>query len=116
MSRYGISDPSALSDATRIARRAGMGYVMATVACGLADGSGHDMAAAQAFSLVFGYMFFGIALAATARRRMLTTSSSTGTGPRVLTIAMVFGGCLLLVGSASTLASLLAIVAGIAAG
>jgi hypothetical protein len=116
MTYYGISDPDALSDATRIARRAGMGFVMAAVACNLARAAGYDMAAPRAFSLVFGYLFFGAALATAARRRMLLASPRTGTTSRLVTIAMMGGGFLLLVGSASTLATLVGITLSAPAG
>jgi len=110
MTYYGISDIDALSEATRLARRSGMGFVMATVACGLARAAGYEMSAPQAFSLVFGYMFFGVALATAARRRMLQASSRTGTTSRLMTIAMMCGGFFLMIGAGSTLATLVGLV------
>jgi len=110
MTYYGISDIDALAEATRLARRSGMGFVLATVAFSMAHAAGYEVAAARAFSLVFGYMFFGVALATAARRRMLQASSRTGTTSRLMTIAMMCGGFFLMIGAGSTLATLIALV------
>lgn len=110
MTRYGLSEPTALAEATRISRRAGMGFGMATLACILIRKTGHEAAAGQAFAIVFSYLFFGIALATAGRRRMLVATARTGTTSRVMTIAMLGIGVFLVLVSAMTLTTLASMV------
>lgn len=111
MSRLGISDPFALATATRIGRRAGVGYFLAAIACNMGRAAGYDhLVAPQAFALAFGYAFFGVALSTAGRRRMLMTVPSTGTVSRLFTLTMLGFGMLLLFGSGMTIFTLASMV------
>jgi hypothetical protein len=112
MTRYGISDPVALAEATRIARKAGLGYVMAMILCNVGRLQGYDLAGAQVFALTFAYAFFGVALATAGRRRMLITIPRPGVPARLLTIGMMGAGLFLLLGATSTLMTLIGILLG----
>lgn len=107
MIRYGISDPNALRRASRLAARAGVGYFATMIACNLGRSSGYqDLLAPQVFALTFSYAFFGIAIAAAGRRRMLLTGPGTGTLPRLITLCMLGTGLMVLTGADMTLVTL----------
>jgi hypothetical protein len=104
MTRYGISDPAALSYAVRLSAKTAAGYLVAMFAC---HAIGPDMLGAQAFSLLFFYAFAGTALMLSARRRALTGGSSITMSGRVLVVAMLAIGGILVLSAVLSLGSVL---------